>query len=231
MGNSRQQMTDDELSMLLRAVDHAPPDLRADEIMTRARRRHTRRSTLIAAAALVAATTVAAAAVPGFALHEYIRHAIGAIGPRAPQTAHVAAPAQVPTSTASVSRGISFVPARRTRVVFAAEQSSGSLRVRVTDELSLRITQTSSDREAQFTLTPDGASVHNSGSTASYEILIPDSISDAVIVVAGRSVYSRVGMHSSCAGSRDSEQGCVIAMHGQKGGSSSPSPDTAARRR
>ena len=228
MMDSRQPMTDDELSMLLRAVDHAPPGLRADEIMTRARRHHARRSTLIAAAALVAAATVAAAAVPGFALHEYIRRAIG---PRAPQTAHVAAPAQAPTSTASVSRGISFVPDRRARVTFAAGQSAGSLRVRVTDGSSLRITQTSSDREAQFTLTPNGASVHNSGSTASYEVLIPDRISDAVILVAGRNVYSRIGMHSSCAGTRDSEQGCVISMRRQQAGSSSASPDTVARRR
>jgi hypothetical protein len=226
MGDSRQQMTDDELSILLRAVDHAPPALRADEIMARARRRHMRRSTLIAAATFVAAATVAAAAVPGFTLHEYIRNAIGS---RVPQTAHVAAPAQAPTSTAAVSRGISFVPGRRSRIVFAAEQSSGSLRVRVIDGSSLRITQSSSDREAQFTLTPDGALVHNSGSTASYEVFIPDRIFDAVVLIAGTSVYSRIGMHSACAGTRDSEQGCVISMHRQQG--SSASPDTVARRR
>jgi hypothetical protein len=135
---------------------------------------------------------------------------------------------------ASVARGISFVPDRRSRITFAAEQSSGSLRVHVTDGASLRITQTSSDREAQFTLAPDGASVHNSGSTASYEILLPNRISDAAILIAGKRVYSRIGMHSSCAGTRDSEQGCVISMQGQKvqkHGPSSASPDTVARRR
>ncbi|MDB4910117.1 MAG: hypothetical protein JWO39_940 [Gemmatimonadetes bacterium] len=216
MGNSRPPMTDDELSTLLRALDRAPPDLRADEIIIRARRRHTRRSTLIAAAAFVAVATVAAAAVPGFPLHEYIRHAVGS---RAPKAANVAAPAQAPAPTASVSRGISFVPDRHSRIAFAAEQSLGSLRVHVIDGPSLRITQTSSDREAQFTLTPDGASVHNAGSTASYEILLPDRISDAVVLIAGKSVYSRIGIHSSCSGTRDSEQGCVISMHRQKSSS------------
>lgn len=219
-------MTDEELSMLLRAIDRAPPVLRADEIMARARGRHTRRSTLIAAAAFVAAATVAAAAVPGFALHEYIRQAIT---PRAPKTAQVTAPSQAPMVAGSVARGISFVPDRRSRVTFAAVQSSGSLRVRVIDGASLRITQTSADREAQFTLTADGASVHNSGSTASYEILLPDRIPDAAILIAGKSVYSRIGMHSSCAGTRDSEQGCVISMHRPK--DNSATPDTVARRR
>jgi hypothetical protein len=227
MSDDGQQMTDHELSMLLRDIDHAPPTVRADEIMMRARRRHTRRSTLIAAATFIAVATVAAAAVPGFTLHNYIRQVIGA---RVRKTAHVAAPAQAPTSTSSISRGISFVPDRRPRIAFEAEQGSGSLRVELTDGPSLRITQTSSDREAQFSLTPDGASVHNSGSTASYEILIPNTISDAVILIAGRRVYSKTGMHSSCAGTRESERGCVIAMHGKNGSSSTPS-DTAARRR
>jgi hypothetical protein len=221
-------MTDDELSMLLRAIDRAPPNLRADEIMMRARRRHTRRSTLIAAAAFVAAATVAAAAVPGFALHEYIRQAVG---PRAPKTAHVATPVLAPPPAASVSRGISFVPDRHARITFAAGQSSGSLRVHVTDGPSLRITQTSSDRESQFTLTPDGASVHNAGSTASYEILLPDKVSDAVILIGGASVYSRTGIHSSCSGTRDSEQGCVISMHLQRNRSIPAATDTAARPR
>jgi hypothetical protein len=221
-------MTDDELSMLLRAIDRAPPNLRADEIMMRARRRRTRRSTLIAAAAFVAAATVAAAAVPGFALHEYIRQAVGSA---APTIAHVAAPAKAPASTAPVARGISFVPDRHSRIAFAAEQSSGSLRVHVIDGTSLRITQTSSEREAQFTLTPDGASVHNAGSTASYEILLPDRIANAVVLIAGKSVYSRIGIHSSCSGKRDSEQGCVISMHRQKNGSIPAASDTVARRR
>jgi hypothetical protein len=228
MGDSRRQMADDELSMLLRTIDHAPPAVRADDIIMRARRRHTGRSAAMAAAALLAAATVASAAVRGFALHEFIRQAIAS---RAPRAAQVAGAEQSPASVPSVSRGISFVPDRRSQVSFAAEQSSGALRVRATDGSSLRITQTSADRESQFSLTPEGASVHNAGSTASYEILIPDRIFDAVVLIAGKRVYSRTGMHSSCAGTKDSTQSCVISMHLLRNGSSPASPDTIARRR
>ncbi len=185
MRDSRQPLSDEGLSALFRAIDHPAPALRADDVMALSRARRMRRGTLLAAATVVLAATVATAAVPGFPVRALIDRALA---PRTPRLS-ASAPSSAQAPDDAVARGIAYVPEHRARVSFAAAQQTGSLRVRLTIGASLRITQTSSDRDAKFALTPDGVSVSNAGSAAGYEILIPVSIAEARIYIAGKSVY------------------------------------------
>jgi hypothetical protein len=214
MQDPRQQLSDEELSALFRAIDHPAPTLRAERVMALSRARRLRRSTLLAAATVVLAATVASAAVPGSPVRTLIDRVLAPSTPRA----GASAPAQAQAPDDAVARGIAFVPEHRTRISFAATQPMGSLRVRLTSGASLRITQTSSDRDAQFALTPDGVSVSNGGSTASYEILIPISIADARIHIAGKVVYSKAGVELSCDGTLDPERSCLISMQRARSG-------------
>ena len=223
MGDSSQQMTDEELSALLRADDHVPPVLGVERVMTLSRRRHMRRSALIAAATVILAATVATAAIPGFSVQTFLRRALARGAAR--QGSRTLPQAQ--SADAAIVRGIAFVPEHQANIAFAAEQTLGTLRVRMTNGASLKITQTSSDRDARFTLTPDGVSVSNAGSTASYEILIPTAISEARIHIAGRSVYTKAGLQLSCDGSLDHERGCLISM--QRSGRNDVAPSSSGR--
>lgn len=202
------QMTDDELSTLLRANDHVAPVLRAERVMALSRRRQMRRTVLIAAATVVLAASVATAAVPGFSVQTLVRRALARGDPDQSSRVHP----QAQSADAAAARGIAFVPERQTLITFAAEQALGSLRVRLTNQASLKITQTSSDRDALFTLTPDGVSVSNDASTANYEILVPVTVSRARIQVAGKTIYNKVGSRLSCDGTLDLERSCLISM-------------------
>jgi hypothetical protein len=208
MRDSRQQLSDEELSTFLRAIDHPTPALGVDRVMAVARQRRMRRSTLLAAATVVLAATVATAAVPGSFVRTLVHRTLADHSPHA----IVKAARQEQSSDAAVARGIAFVPEQRTRVSFAVTQPVGSLRVRLTSDASLRITQTSADRDAQFALTSDGVLVSNEGSAASYEILIPDAIAEARIHIGGVAVYSKIGHELSCDGALDSGRSCLISM-------------------
>jgi hypothetical protein len=216
MQDSRLPLTDDDLSTLLRSIDRAPPVVNIDHIIARARQRHSRRNILIAAAAILATATAAAATVPGLLMHTLGHHA------EVNREIRPHSPAQLPLVAGS-ARGIAFAPERGVRIAFATAQTTGTVRIQSTDDSSLRITQTSSNREAQFGLTPDGVSVDNSGSTSSYEISIPATLRDAEVRIAQRIVYVKNGAHRLCSGSDDPKHNCTIAMkHGGVVSNASP---------
>ena len=218
MRDSSQQSSDEELSALFRSIDHPAPALRAERVMALSRARRVRRSTFLAAATVLLAASVATAAVPGSPVRALIDRVL------APRAARVraGAPPRAQAADDAVARGIAFVPEHGARVAFASAQPMGSLRVRLTSGASLRITQTSADRDAQFALTPDGVSVSNAGSTASYEILIPASIAEAHIHIGGKSVYSKTGAELSCDGTLDPERSCLISMQRTESGAAPP---------
>jgi hypothetical protein len=205
MQDSRLPLTDDDLSTLLRSIDRLPPTVNIDHIIARARQRHSRRNILIAAAAILATATAAAATVPGFVMHRF-GHPV-----EVRREPHSRSSTQLPVVAGS-ARGIAFAPVRAVQIAFATQQTTGIVSIRSTDDSSLRITQTSSSREAQFGLTPDGVSVDNSGSTSSYEISIPASLHDAEVRIAQRIVYIKNGAHRLCTGSDDPARNCTIAM-------------------
>ena len=205
MPDPRLQFADDELTEMLRSVDHAPPPLNVDHLMMRVRRRHAHRSMMIAAATFVVAAAAAAAAVPGSTLRDFFRQAPVA---RASQTT----PLPHHTTGAAGARGIAFVPEQRVVITFAATQRSGSARVRVANESSVRITQTSDAQSAHFGLTPDGVSVNNTGSAASYDVVIPAAAHEVVLRIAERTAFTKSGAESTCLGVDNPGHDCLIPL-------------------
>lgn len=206
MPDPRLEFADDELTAMLRSIDHALPPLSVDHVMIRARRRHSHRSMMIAAATFVVAAAAAAAAVPGFTVRDFFGQAPVA------RASHPAALPHHTTGAVSGSRGIAFVPEHRVLIVFAATQRSGSARVRFSSEPSVRITQSSDESSAQYGLTPDGVSVSNTGSAGSYEILIPATAPDVEVRIAGHTALTKSGARSTCLGVSNPGQDCVIPL-------------------
>lgn len=212
MGHPERQFGDAELSAMLRTIDHRPPSVSADAVMSRVRRARMRHSALIAACALVSMATIATAAVPGTALNGFVR---GLLGVSARHEGGSGQPSQVGAASPAASaaaRGVGFVPGERANIVFRAAQEAGELSVRVGDVASVRITQTTAGGEARFDLTPDGVVVGNEGSTASYELVLPTSLARATVRVGSRAVVSKDRSELTCEGKSVREESCEVPL-------------------
>ena len=217
MPDSNEQFADAELSRLLASIDHRVPLVNVNDVIRRARTRSGRPDLLIAAAALLAVAGVAAASVPGTFLNRYAERLLA----RVTQAPATVAPA--PAASDAASRGISFVPGAQVDVDFRAVQTSGALQVRWVDAGTVLLAQTGSNGEAHYALTPTGVVVDNEGSTASYSLVLPRTLSRAHVRIAGRVVLSKDGDTVSCAGARDDSGTCVIVI----GAAQSPRPPLA----
>ena len=201
------EFTDAELTALFSLLDHPVPTVSADQLLTRARRSSSRRSILLAAAAVIAAAGVATAAVPSATVRAFVTRVFGLASPRARQPAAKAA-----SESAASVRGIAFIPHEHAKIAFDSSQAAGSLRIRVVGEQSLRITEQSADRHAQFALSPDGVTVRNAASTASYDLRLPEALDRAAVWIAGVRVFEKSGASRSCQGSLEADGSCVIPM-------------------
>ncbi len=215
MPDSNEQFADAELSRLLASSDHRVPLVSVNDVIRRARTRSGRPSLLIAAMALLTVAGVATASVPGTILHRYAQRLLARV---------TQAPAKVesaPAASDAASRGISFAPGAQVDVDFRAAQASGALQVRWADVSTVLLAQTGSNGEAHYALTPDGVTVDNEGSTASYSLVLPRTLPRAHVRIAGRVVFAKDGDAVSCAGARDDSGTCVIVIGAAQ---SSPAP-------
>lgn len=206
MPDSNEQFADAELSRLLASIDHRVPLANVNDVIRRARTRTGRPSLLIAAMALLAVAGVAAASVPDTILHRYAQRLFARVT-QAPATV-----ASAPAASDAASRGISFEAGAQVDVDFRAAQASGALQVRWADVSTVLLAQTGSNGEAHYALTPDGVTVDNAGSTASYSLVLPRALPRARVRIAGRVVLSKDGDTVTCAGARDDSGTCVIAI-------------------
>jgi hypothetical protein len=206
MPDSNEQFADAELSRLLASIDHRVPLANVNDVIKRARARTARPSLLIAATALLAVAGVAAASVPDTILHRYAQRLFARV------TQAPAAVAPAPAAVDAASRGISFAPGAEVDVDFRAVQGSGALQVRWADVGTVLLAQTGSNGEAHYALTPNGVTVDNEGSTASYSLVLPRTLPRARVRIAGRVVLSKDGETVSCAGARDDSGTCVIEI-------------------
>lgn len=207
MHDPEDRFTDAELTAMLALLDHPVPHVSADYLLTRSRRRGSRRSMLIAAAAVVVTAGVAAAAVPSVTLRGLANQMFGRRMPPVPQIAIDAKS----RSTSNV-QAIAFVPRARAKIVFEATQSAGRLRVRVVPESSVRVLESGVEHRAQFALSPEGVSVRNAGSTASYELVIPVALARASVWIAGVRVYEKEGASVRCLRALAPDGNCLIPM-------------------
>jgi hypothetical protein len=211
MAERDEQFADEELSRMLASIDHAAPPLRANEIIARARARSARRSALLAAAAVLMVATVATATVPGSFVRRYLQGLFD-------RRAHVSVASQGSDAAAAdaASRGIAFAPGAQVDVDFRAEQSSGALQVRWADVPTVMLAQTGASGEAHYALTPSGVIVNNGGSTASYTLVFPRTVTRARVRIAGRVVFSKDADSVSCTGVRVDTGSCVIEVAAER---------------
>lgn len=210
MSESQDYFDDDALSRMLASIDHPIPPLEVGSVMRRARVRSGRRSALLAAAAVLMVASVATATVPGSFARRYLQRWIDRrVAPRSPPTS---GQARGDGASDAGSRGIAFAPGSQVDIDFKAEQTSGALQVRWADVATVMLTQTGSESDAHYALTPDGVIVDNAGSRASYSLVLPRTLAQARVRVAGKVMLSKEGQTVSCAGVREDTGSCVIEV-------------------
>ena len=210
MSGSHDSFDDDALSRMLASIDHPIPPLDVGVVMRRARVRSRRRSALLAAAAVLMVASVATATVPGSFARRYLERWLD--GRSVPHAPPISEQARGDAASDGGSRGIAFAPGRQVDIDFKAEQTSGALQVRWADVATVMLTQTGSQSDAHYSLTPDGVIVDNAGSRASYSLVLPQTLAQARVRVAGKVMLSKEGQTISCAGVREDTGSCVIEV-------------------
>lgn len=210
MNESQDQFDDEALSRMLASIDHPIPLLEVGSVMRRSRVRSGRRTALLAAAAVIMVASVATASVPGSFARRYLARWLD--GRSAPHALQTSERARGDGASDARSRGIAFAPGPQVDIDFKAEQTSGALQVRWADVATVMLAQTGSEGEAHYALTPDGVIIDNAGSRASYSLVLPRTLAQARVRVAGKVVFSKEGQTVSCAGVREDTGSCVIEV-------------------
>lgn len=167
-----------ETRALLDLLPAAEPELRIDTIVRRGRRTRVRWGAIAAALALVVAT--AAGATVG---RPYVRALLARIR-------SVVRPTSPPLEQPAHGQGIAFVPGPSAEITFDAPQAAGALRVSLADTTELVIDPTAS---VTYRVHPGGVIVHNRGSQASYDIVVPRRAPHVRILVSGRVLFEKIG--------------------------------------
>ncbi len=197
------------VAQLLQALDHGVPDVSADAVIARARRRPTRRRGALAAgiAALLIAGG-AAATVPGSPMRRYVERVLAGDRSLVPQRPSVAA--RGGDRTVNGASGVAFVPVAGVDVVFRDAQSAGAILITLSDAAALRITHEGGS--AGYALTGDGVFVENAASSASYHITLPRNVPRARVRVGDQVVFAKDGARIATAAVRDRSGAYVITF-------------------
>lgn len=174
------------VNVLLRQLDHAPPNIAASDIAARARRQHLGRMRWAAGILLVAVVGSAALAAPGSPLRGWVRDAVKRLSPR------TTAPQSVPASTPDASlAGVAVEPGKSLLILFANEQSAGGARVSLSDGAEVVVRAPAG--AASFTSDVGRLSIDNGSPTAMFEIQIPRAAPRVEIRVNGVRVFLKTG--------------------------------------
>jgi hypothetical protein len=152
-------------------------------VMRRARLRSLMRPGVIAAAALVLAVGVASAMVGGSRVRALAARVWSAVTGAARGT-----PSPEPPPPGQ--GGIAFVPTAQAEIAFETRQDQGVLRVAMADttEISIRVSG-----PVAYRVGAGGVVLHNQGSSASYDVVVPRDAPHVRIVIAGRVVLEKLG--------------------------------------
>ncbi|UCC73885.1 MAG: hypothetical protein JSV86_04810 [Gemmatimonadota bacterium] len=175
---ARQQ--DQEIGALLGLLDHPVPQVDAEHVVRRARRRW-RRPYIAAAGIGFLVVAGAASAMPGSPLRTWLARLFEG----AQETG------LRPGAPAGVSGGISVIPTAQFELVFETGQESGVMRVTVADEAEFAVRAIG--RPPAYSVAPEGVLIENAGSTADYEIVVPRSAESIWIRVGDYVVFTKQG--------------------------------------
>ena len=175
------QQASADTGKLLTLLTPEPLLLEPEAVIRRARVRSLTRSGVIAAAALVLAVGVASAMVGSSRVRAFALRVWSAVS---------GAPRSIPSSEPQGQGGIAFVPTPEAEIAFDMRQDQGVLRVAMADtaEISIR-----ASGPVAYRVGAGGIVLHNRGSAASYDIVVPRDAQHVRILVAGRVVLEKLG--------------------------------------
>lgn len=176
-----------EAAELLDLLPNTVPELRLQAIVSRARGPRLRWS--VAAAGLAIFLATVAGATVG---RPYVRTLVA----RVRAFVRSGRPVQPrPGASPDVQRArVAFVPGPNADISFDASQSVGVVNLSLADSDKLVIDPT---EPVAYRVSPDGVVVHNGGSRASYEIIVPRNASHVRILVAGLLRFEKRGARVS----------------------------------
>ena len=197
------EQADQTTAGLLGLLEPPPAaSLQLDTVLHRARRTRGRRTALIAAAVTLMVTAAAGATVGRPFVRTLAARVWAAVHPQG------RAPVQ-PEAPFGAQTGVAVVPGDVAEIVFDTTQAGGVLRVSLADTSELAIR---SSAPVMYRVTPGGVRVHNRGSAASYEVIIPRSARSVRIVIASRVMFEKTGLRVVAATSADSAGQYVMTI-------------------
>jgi len=195
---------------MLRMADVAPPAVDIGTLIARAARtRPSWRRRQIAAGAGSKLLAGAAAAMPGSPVRAYVARLFRQAPP-------VLAPAPVAPDrapTAPAREGIAFIPGATVDVAWRAPERTGTIRITIVRASSVRLTHQGGT--ATYTLTANGVVIENRGSTASFNLALPEAVVRARVTVGGRTVFTKSGADVQTQGVRDSTGTFLVPLSTQ----------------
>jgi hypothetical protein len=211
-------------------ADHAAPEVSAAMIAARARglALEERRARVdarprartasgwqrrAAAVLIVIAAAGAAYAVPGSPLPALLDRIIALVAgsdrSHGPSESSEPAPS-TPSSDEPVTSGIAFAPRERFSIRFASLQERGVVTVTLTDDASISVRVVGGT--APFDTDLDHVTIANTGSTADYEIDVPNSAPWVAIEIGGERVFSKEGPAVTTNGATDASGRRVLRL-------------------
>jgi anti-sigma factor RsiW len=187
-GLAEAENADAELRALLREVDHPPPKVDVLSLVRRAEA-HDVRWPRWAAAILVALGLASAAyAMPGSPLPAVARAIAAWL--KGGRTGPPEAPALVAAPTADVA-GIAITPGRQLVILFTTVQDVGQAEISLTGDSQVVVRAPSG--AATFTTEEDRLLIDNRGSTATFQVQVPQAAPRVEIRVAGDRRFLKEG--------------------------------------
>jgi hypothetical protein len=195
---------------LLSALDHRARGVTVDAVIARASASAAAewRPLIAAGVALLLLAGAATAAVPGSALRRYLDGVIATSPFSIPRRSH-SIPVAAPAARHAAS-GIAFVPGPTVDIAFREEQSTGAIRITLRDSEAVRLEHHAG--RAGFTLTAAGVVVENTGSGASYLLLLPRDARQIIVRVGPHTVFARTHDNIATTAARDSSGSYVLAF-------------------
>lgn len=186
---------DREIAGQLGLLDHAIPDTDVRRLRRRATRPALRR-TLAAAALAFLIVAAAASAMPGSPVRSWLSRVFAGT-----EDSSRHAPTAEGVGAAIQPSGVSVRPSRSFELVFDAVQDSGVLRITLSDEPEVSVRSEGSG--VGYSVEPSRVRVLNSGSRASYRVVLPEDATSITIRVGDVPVLVKRGATIETSALRD----------------------------
>ena len=182
----------DEMDELLRTLDHAPPAIRAEDIIARSRQRPIGQWRWAAGALIAFSVAGAAWAMPGSPLRGWL----AGLGRAATETpAPAAVEPEVVAPTPESTTGIAVAPGRSLRIEFTSTGPEDEAVISLTGEAEVIVTAPVG--KATFTTADERLLVASRGESATFTIRIPRDAPRVEILVDGDRRFLKTGARLS----------------------------------